>query len=184
VAISYTISRDVAGPVTGCEPVNRFGAWARTGTEAAWTACPGGQPRPPGSLAKRIADHHSASRVCHLPARRLVALTCDYTGTQTALRTPDDRFADLPDFPYPQHYADDLPGYEGLRAHYLDLGPRDAGRTFLCLHGRQAPSPASTRRAAGPCQVPPVCAGPGSGRPAALCDHHESVSACGQNRSG
>jgi haloalkane dehalogenase len=53
----------------------------------------------------------------------------------TALRTPDDRFADLPDFPYPPHYADDLPGYEGLRAHYLDLGPRDAGRTFLCLHG-------------------------------------------------
>ncbi len=53
----------------------------------------------------------------------------------TALRTPDDRFADLPDFPYPQHYVDDLPGYEGLRAHYLDLGSRDAERTFLCLHG-------------------------------------------------
>jgi haloalkane dehalogenase len=31
--------------------------------------------------------------------------------------------------------ADDLRGYEGLRAHYLDVGPRDAGRTFLCLHG-------------------------------------------------
>lgn len=52
-----------------------------------------------------------------------------------ALRTPDDRFADLPDFPYPPHYVDDLPGYEGLRAHYLDLGPRDARHTFLCLHG-------------------------------------------------
>lgn len=51
------------------------------------------------------------------------------------LRTPDDRFADLPDFPYPPHYVDELPGYEGLRAHYLDLGPRDAERTFLCLHG-------------------------------------------------
>jgi len=50
-----------------------------------------------------------------------------------ALRTPDDRFADLPDFPFPPHYIDDLPGYEGLRAHYLDVGPRDAGRTFLCL---------------------------------------------------
>jgi hypothetical protein len=43
-----------------------------------------------------------------------------------ALRTPDDRFAALPDFPYPPHYAADLPGYEGLRAHYLDLGPRDS----------------------------------------------------------
>ena len=55
-----------------------------------------------------------------------------------ALRTPDDRFADLPDFPYPPDYAEDLPGYEGLRAHYLDLGPRDAERTFLCLHGEPA----------------------------------------------
>ncbi len=52
-----------------------------------------------------------------------------------ALRTPDDRFADLPDFPFPPHYVDNLPGYEGLRAHYLDLGPRNAKHTFLCLHG-------------------------------------------------
>ncbi len=52
-----------------------------------------------------------------------------------ALRTPDDRFADLQDFPYPPHYVNTLPGYEGLRAHYLDVGPRDAERTFLCLHG-------------------------------------------------
>ncbi len=52
-----------------------------------------------------------------------------------ALRTPDDRFADLPDFPFPPQYVEDLPGYEGLRAHYLDLGPRDAPCTFLCLHG-------------------------------------------------
>ena len=58
----------------------------------------------------------------------------------TALRTPDDYFADLPDFPYPPHYAADLPGYEGLRAHYLDLGPRDAERTFLCLHARDRQS--------------------------------------------
>lgn len=55
--------------------------------------------------------------------------------TMEALRTPDDRFADLPDFPYPPHYVDDLSGYEGLRAHYLDLGPADARHTFLCLHG-------------------------------------------------
>ncbi len=52
-----------------------------------------------------------------------------------ALRTPDDRFADLPDFPFPPHYVDNLPGYEGLRAYYLDLGPKDAKHTFLCLHG-------------------------------------------------
>jgi haloalkane dehalogenase len=55
--------------------------------------------------------------------------------TENVLRTPDDRFIELPDFPFPPTYVDDLPGYEGLRAHYLDLGPSDADRTFLCLHG-------------------------------------------------
>lgn len=53
-----------------------------------------------------------------------------------ALRTPDDRFTDLPDFPCAPNYITDLRGYEGLRAHYLDLGPRDADQTFLCLHGQ------------------------------------------------
>lgn len=52
-----------------------------------------------------------------------------------ALRTPDDRFTDLPDFPFPPHYVDNLAGYEGLRTHYLDLGPRDSEHKFLCLHG-------------------------------------------------
>ncbi len=52
-----------------------------------------------------------------------------------ALRTPDVRFQDLPDYEYAPHYVDSLPGYEGLRAHYLDEGPPDAARTFLCLHG-------------------------------------------------
>ncbi|WP_031555360.1 haloalkane dehalogenase [Parvularcula oceani] len=51
-----------------------------------------------------------------------------------ALRTPDERFADLPDFPYEPHYVDDLPGYPGLRMAYIDEGPRDA-EVFLCLHG-------------------------------------------------
>ena len=51
------------------------------------------------------------------------------------LRTPDDRFENLPDWPYAPNYIDDLPGYEGMRAHYVDEGPKDAERTFLCLHG-------------------------------------------------
>jgi haloalkane dehalogenase len=54
--------------------------------------------------------------------------------TIAALRTPDDRFANLPDWPYAPHYVDDLPGYQGLRMHYVDEGPRD-GHVFLCLHG-------------------------------------------------
>ena len=52
-----------------------------------------------------------------------------------ALRTPDDRFENLPDFPYPPSYLDALPGYEGLRMHYVDVGPEDADVSFLCLHG-------------------------------------------------
>jgi pimeloyl-ACP methyl ester carboxylesterase len=52
-----------------------------------------------------------------------------------ALRTPDDRFAGLPDFPYAPVYVDALPGFEGLRAAVIDEGPRDAAHAFLCLHG-------------------------------------------------
>ena len=52
-----------------------------------------------------------------------------------ALRTPEDRFQDLPDFPYDPHYVDDLKGFEHLRMHYVDAGPRDADQVFLCLHG-------------------------------------------------
>jgi len=55
--------------------------------------------------------------------------------TIEALRTPDDRFDNLPDWDFPPNYIDDLEGYEGLRAHYVDEGPKDSDRTFLCLHG-------------------------------------------------
>jgi haloalkane dehalogenase len=55
--------------------------------------------------------------------------------TIAALRTPDERFANLPDFDFPVEYVDDLPGYEGLRIARVDAGPKDAARTFLCLHG-------------------------------------------------
>ena len=51
------------------------------------------------------------------------------------LRTPDARFANLPGWPFAPRYAEDLPGYAGLRMHYVDEGPRDAAVTFLCLHG-------------------------------------------------
>ncbi|MCG7597216.1 haloalkane dehalogenase [Mycobacterium sp. PSTR-4-N] len=46
------------------------------------------------------------------------------------LRTPDERFADLPDFPFAPHYVD----VAGIRMHYLDEGPRDA-EVVLLLHG-------------------------------------------------
>ncbi len=53
-----------------------------------------------------------------------------------AKRTPDARFDNLPGYDFAPHYVDDLPGYQGLRVHYLDEGAKQAARTFLCLHGQ------------------------------------------------
>ena len=52
-----------------------------------------------------------------------------------ALRTPDERFADLPDFPFQPHYVE-VPSGDGgtLRLHYLDEGPPDAAPVLL-MHG-------------------------------------------------
>jgi len=52
-----------------------------------------------------------------------------------ALRTPEERFEALPGWNWAPRYVDDLPGYEGLRLHFVDEGPRDAPVTFVCLHG-------------------------------------------------
>ena len=46
----------------------------------------------------------------------------------TVLRTPDERFASLEDFPYQPNYID----INGVRVHYVDEG---AGEVILCLHG-------------------------------------------------
>jgi haloalkane dehalogenase len=43
-------------------------------------------------------------------------------------RTPDERFANLPGYPYPPNYVD----VDGLRLHHLDEG---SGPTVLCFHG-------------------------------------------------
>ena len=44
------------------------------------------------------------------------------------LRTPEDRFGNLPGFPYDPHYVE----IDGLRLHYIDEGQGDV---ILCLHG-------------------------------------------------
>ena len=53
------------------------------------------------------------------------------------LRTPDERFANLPDFSYEPHFVDvtDPTGGAPLRMAYLDEGPQDAPETVLLLHG-------------------------------------------------
>lgn len=46
------------------------------------------------------------------------------------LRTPDERFANLPGYPFAPHYVE----VDGLRIHYVDEGPRGAAPVLL-LHG-------------------------------------------------
>ncbi|CAN5600147.1 haloalkane dehalogenase [soil metagenome] len=51
------------------------------------------------------------------------------------VRTPDDRFVDLPDYAFEPHHAD-IADTEGatLRVHYIDEGPVDAAPVLL-MHG-------------------------------------------------
>ena len=46
------------------------------------------------------------------------------------VRTPDERFANLPGYRFVPHYVE----VGGLRVHYVDEGPRDAAPVLL-LHG-------------------------------------------------
>jgi len=46
------------------------------------------------------------------------------------VRTPDDRFDNLPDYDFAPHYVE----VAGMRMHYVDEGPRD-GKVVLLLHG-------------------------------------------------
>ncbi len=47
-----------------------------------------------------------------------------------SIRTPNARFADLPDYPFEPHYIE----VDGFRVHYVDEGPGDAA-PVLMLHG-------------------------------------------------
>lgn len=53
-----------------------------------------------------------------------------------ALRTPDERFQNLPGYPFAPHYTD-VPDGEGgsLRIHHVDEGPPD-GDVVVCMHGQ------------------------------------------------
>lgn len=53
----------------------------------------------------------------------------------TVLRTPDERFENLPDFPFePRHLEIVDPDLGRLRIHYVDEGPAH-GPVVVCLHG-------------------------------------------------
>lgn len=51
------------------------------------------------------------------------------------LRTPDERFEKLPDYPFAPHYVEISDQNLGtMRVHYVDEGPRD-GRVVIMMHG-------------------------------------------------
>jgi haloalkane dehalogenase len=93
------------------------------------------------------------------------------------LRTPDDRFADLPDFDHPPRYAD-VPDDDGgtVRMAYVDAGPGD-GPVALLLHGEPTWSylyrhVIEALTAAGIRSVAPDMVGFGrSDKPAEVSDH-------------
>src|SRR4029077_6647553 len=51
------------------------------------------------------------------------------------LKTPAERFANLPGFSWPARSRGHLPGHSGLAMSFVDEGPRTAP-VFLCLHGQ------------------------------------------------
>src|ERR687893_558116 len=83
------------------------------------------------------------------------------TGPMDVFRTPDERFENLPGFPYEPHYVE----VDGLRLHHVDEG---SGPTVLCFHGEPSWSYLSRQMVArlgggGPRVVSPALAG--FGRP-------------------
>jgi len=51
------------------------------------------------------------------------------------VRTPEERFENVPDFPYKPRYIENLKDFEELKMCYYDEGPKDSNEVFLCLHG-------------------------------------------------
>ena len=85
-----------------------------------------------------LADECGALLTRFFRQRRQEARMNAQTLRDDAVRTAEDRFRELPDYPWPAHYVNDLPALAGLRMHYLDEGPREAPLTWLCLHGNPA----------------------------------------------
>ena len=90
-----------------------------------------GVASPAAGSASAIGDRLGDVRA----AGRRAAWLCQARAMEV-LRTPDDRFAALPGWPYEPLYTE-IPAGDGegtLRIHHVDEGPPDAD-PVLCLHG-------------------------------------------------
>ncbi len=85
-----------------------------------------------------MAQESSALLHGFFHARRAQTRSAGQPVRQDAVRTTESCFDQLPDYPWSGSYVSELPALDGLRMHYLDLGPADAPLTWLCLHGNPA----------------------------------------------
>ncbi|HUR88230.1 MAG TPA: tRNA adenosine(34) deaminase TadA [Ramlibacter sp.] len=85
-----------------------------------------------------MQDECSAVLANFFKGRRMEGKASSQPLRDDAVRTPEDRFVNLPGYPWTAHFISDLPALAGLRMHYLDEGPADASVTWLCLHGNPA----------------------------------------------
>src|SRR6516162_2937527 len=70
--------------------------------------------------------------------RWIVRRGCESVADVDFLRTPDDRFSDLPGFPFGPNYVEVAAGNgsnDTLRIHYVDEGDRTSTETVLLMHG-------------------------------------------------
>jgi tRNA(adenine34) deaminase len=73
-------------------------------------------------LARFFADRRAVNQQQAIPLR------------EDALRTPAAAFEPLKDFDYPRHCLDEPDLLQGLRLEYIDVGPREAAKTWLLIH--------------------------------------------------
>lgn len=90
-----------------------------------------------GVLADACADGLLGFFRLQRVSKRLERAVAGSALRDDALRTPESRFAALPDWPTASCYVNDLPDLAGLRLHYLETGPVNASQTVVCLHGPQ-----------------------------------------------
>ena len=82
-----------------------------------------------------LADECAQPLQAFFKAKRMQHAQTAQPLREDALRTPDAAFNALPGYPWAPNHLSDTPALAGLRMHYLDVGAKNAERTFLCLHG-------------------------------------------------
>ena len=73
-------------------------------------------------LARFFADRRAVNQQQATPLR------------EDALRTPEVAFETLKDFDYPRHRLEAPDLLQRLRLEYIDMGPREAAKTWLLIH--------------------------------------------------